>query len=99
MVVLMALSGTIYAQSDAPHAAVGKPRAALKTAPTISGLDFRLPKHIQQNPMGYAPLCKIEVKIERQLPVGVWLRADGAAYRQVANPGLAYLRFRVPIGN
>lgn len=47
--------------------------------------------------MGYAPLCRMELKIERQLPVGVWMRADGATYRQVTNPGLAYLRFKIPI--
>jgi hypothetical protein len=55
------------------------------------------PKYIQQNPMGYASLCRMELKIEKQLPVGVWMRADGATYRQVTNPGLAYLRFKIPI--
>jgi hypothetical protein len=55
------------------------------------------PKYIQQNPMGYAPLCRMELKIERQLPVGVWMRADGATYRQITNPGLAYLRLKIPI--
>jgi len=56
------------------------------------------PKYIQQNPMGYASLCRMELKIEKQLPVGVWMRADGATYRQVTNPGLAYLRFKIPLG-
>ena len=55
------------------------------------------PKHIQQNPMGYASLCRMELKIEKQLPVGIWMRADGATYRQVSNPGLAYLRLKIPI--
>ncbi len=47
--------------------------------------------------MGYASLCRMELKIEKQLPVGVWMRADGASYRQVSNPGLAYLRLKIPI--
>jgi hypothetical protein len=56
------------------------------------------PRYVQENPMNFAPLCRMELKIEHKLPVGVWFRADGVASRQVTNPGLAYLRFKVPLG-
>jgi hypothetical protein len=58
---------------------------------------YLFPQHIVENPMGFSPLCRMEVKIERQLPVAVWMRLDGNSNWGVANPGLAYLRFKVPL--
>jgi hypothetical protein len=56
-----------------------------------------LPDHVIQNPQGYSPLCRMELKIERQSPVGIWFKIDGNRLGSVANPGLASLRFKVPI--
>jgi hypothetical protein len=57
-----------------------------------------LPDHVIQNPQGYSPLCRMELKIERQSPVGVWFKIDGNRLGSVANPGLASLRLKVPLG-
>ena len=36
--------------------------------------DFRMPSHVETNPRGYSPLCRLELRIEDQLPVGVWVK-------------------------
>ena len=53
------------------------------------------PQHVLDNPTGYSYLCRLELKIEDQLPVPVWLKLG-------ASPGLvnqtqnnAYLRFKL----
>lgn len=35
---------------------------------------FRLPSHVETNPRGYSPLCRLELRIEDKLPVGVWVK-------------------------
>lgn len=72
-------------------------RAIHDKPPRILTQQTLFPKAVLQNPMNFAPLCRLELKIERQSPVGIWVRADGATYRQVTNPGLAYLRLKVPL--
>ena len=57
------------------------------------------PQHVIQNPQGFSPLCRMELQIERQSPVGVWFRIDGNRLGSVANPGLASFRLKFPIGS
>jgi hypothetical protein len=49
--------------------------------------------------MGYSPLCRLEVRIEQKMAVGVWLKADGMVNGRAVNPGLAYLRLKMPLGS
>ncbi|MDX2246598.1 MAG: hypothetical protein SF052_07485 [Bacteroidia bacterium] len=34
-----------------------------------------LPSYAQENPSGYSWLCRMELKIENELPIGVWVKA------------------------
>jgi hypothetical protein len=64
----------------------------------IPTLSHRLiPKTIKDNPMGLSPLCRMELKIERQSPVGVWLRLDGNRFQEPVQPGWASMRLKLPL--
>jgi len=36
--------------------------------------DNWLPVHVRQNPAGYSFLCRLEREIEKNIPVGLWVR-------------------------
>jgi hypothetical protein len=55
------------------------------------------PQHVLHNPLGYSPLCRMEVQIEKQSPVGVWMRLDGNGMQGFAHPGWASVRFKLPL--
>jgi hypothetical protein len=99
MLGLVGLCCSLSAQVNASLAPVRASGIRLDMPTTAHGFTFQLPKHVQQNPMNHAPLCRMELQIERQLPVGVWMRADGILPGQATNPGLAYLRFKIPLKN
>jgi hypothetical protein len=96
---LAGLPCSLSAQVSAPVAPVQASGMRLDIPTEMGGFTFHLPRHVQQNPMNHAPLCRMELQIERQLPVGVWMRADGIVPGQATNPGLAYLRFKIPLKN
>jgi hypothetical protein len=54
-----------------------------------------LPLYVRANPLDHAPLCRLETKIERKLPIGVWMRIDEGPAGSTANR--AYVRFRIPL--
>lgn len=98
LLILCGIGASAHAQSlfvPALHPAFAHQSHSLGLTP--SG-NFAFPKEVQRNPMGYAPLCMLELKIERKLPVGLWIRADGAANRPGYYPGLAYFRLKMPLG-
>lgn len=96
--VLQCFGAGMYAQTQSQFPGARAPSApSLKVPAPISLSHPLLPAYIRSNPMGYAPLCRLEVKIEQKLPIGVWLRADGMVYNRIVNPGLAYLRFKLPL--
>lgn len=93
LVVLLAMAGgRLTAQNNRLHVQPA-PTAQrhLLPSPTL------LPAHIRSNPQGHAPLCRMETRIERRAPVGVWMRLDGPLPSQGVNAGWANLRFRVPL--
>lgn len=52
---------------------------------------YFLPSYARRNPSGYSYLCRLELKIEDELPLGLWIRAD-----EKAHPGGSlYLRMKV----
>ncbi len=41
----------------------------------ITPLSYHLfPDYVKKNPRGYSYLCRLELKVEEQLPIGVWLK-------------------------
>lgn len=40
---------------------------------------YFLPTYARENPAGHAPLCRLELAIENQWPIGIWAEADAAA--------------------
>ncbi|MCB0844279.1 MAG: hypothetical protein KDE26_13580 [Bacteroidetes bacterium] len=38
-----------------------------------------LPKYARENPAGHSYLCRLEVKIEKSLPVGLWMKVGDSA--------------------
>lgn len=34
------------------------------------------PMHVVQNPRGFSPICRFELKVEDRLPVGLWLKLE-----------------------
>lgn len=50
-----------------------------------------LPEYARENPSGYSYLCRLELKIEDQLPLGVWFQADGSNHPG----GSIYLRLKM----
>jgi hypothetical protein len=92
------LLGQMHAQNTPTVLHVGLIKA--QAQPRQLGIPTRLfPQHVIQNPQGYSPLCRMELQIERQSPVGVWFRIDGNRLGSVANPGLASFRLKFPIGS
>lgn len=57
-----------------------------------------LPSYVQENPLGYSYLCRLELEIEEKLPVGVWMKI-GEPSMQSNFEGLArqnaYVRFKL----
>ncbi|MFN8396818.1 MAG: hypothetical protein U0176_19490 [Bacteroidia bacterium] len=92
LMVMAGAAGTLHAQNNRLQLATPQ-RPILHSAPSSD----ILPQHIRTNPQGHAPLCRMETKIERQAPVGVWMRLDGPTSVQGVNAGWAALRFRVPL--
>ncbi len=97
MLILPGMASLLHAQVKLQTGDLARATPAIRPLPQFATQPSLFPKYIQQNPMGYASLCRMELKIEKNLPVGIWMRADGATYRQVSNPGLAYLRLKIPI--
>ncbi|MEM0995824.1 MAG: hypothetical protein AAGN35_02040 [Bacteroidota bacterium] len=56
-------------------------------APNLEALagqrDFQLPRHVRNNPRGYSPLCRLELRLENELPVAMWVKLG-------PNPDLTY---------
>ncbi|TAE50239.1 MAG: hypothetical protein EAZ89_12485 [Bacteroidetes bacterium] len=75
------LAAQVRIQAGNP-APVAKPFAPADTG-SISSLRFRLPSYVQQNPSGYSPLCRLELKLENRLPVSAWVKIDEAARYRV----------------
>jgi hypothetical protein len=52
---------------------------------------YFVPTYARQNPSGYSYLCRLELKAEDKLPLGIWLRAD-----ETNHPGgNIYLRLKM----
>lgn len=60
----------------------------------IQGLripQYIIPTYARANPSGYSYLCRLELQIEDELPLGLWIRAD-----EKAHPGgSVYLRMKL----
>jgi hypothetical protein len=92
------LLGRMQAQNSPTALQVGITQQ--QAQPRQLGIPTKLfPQHVIQNPQGFSPLCRMELQIERQSPVGVWFRIDGNRLGSVANPGLASFRLKFPIGS
>ena len=61
----------------------------LKTSPAF------LPKYVKENPSGYSYLCRLELKIEEQLPLAMWLRLGQSFGLPSTSAGQANIRFKL----
>ena len=53
--------------------------------------NYFVPQYARENPSGYSYLCRLELKAEDELPLGIWLRAD-----ETSHPGgNLYLRLKM----
>ncbi len=59
--------------------------------------DHIIPEYIRENPMQFSYLCRLEKKIERKLPVGLWLKLEDNNFAQSFSPrpGNAYIRMKM----
>ena len=59
--------------------------------------DHLIPDHVRENPMNYSYLCRLEKKIERKLPVGLWLKLENNNFNRsyLPRPGNAYIRMKM----
>ena len=59
--------------------------------------DHLIPEYIRENPMQYSYLCRLEKKIERKLPVGLWLKLENNNLFDSFSPraGNAYIRMKM----
>lgn len=67
-----ALGGGFSSEGDLEVGRLGFQSSDMKE--TSSFGDFRLPSHVKSNPRGFSPLCRLELRIEDRLPVGVWVK-------------------------
>ncbi|MFK7921495.1 MAG: hypothetical protein AB8H47_06035 [Bacteroidia bacterium] len=50
---------------------------------SVKGLripQYFIPTYARANPSGYSYLCRLELQIEDELPLGLWIRADEKAH-------------------
>ncbi len=62
-----------------------------ESSPTPFLTQAFLPEYARENPSGYSYLCRMELKLEDQLPLGIWVRADEKGYPG----GSLYLRLKM----
>lgn len=54
-----------------------------------------LPDYAQENPQGLSYLCRLELDIEKKLPLGVWIKIDEGSGLGVSPRNNAYVRFKL----
>jgi len=54
-----------------------------------------LPNYALENPQGLSYLCRLELDIEKKLPLGVWIQLDQGAGLGVSPRNNAYVRFKL----
>jgi hypothetical protein len=52
-----------------------------------------LPQYARENPANFAPLCRMELQVENQLPIGIWVNWEDSG--QSALMESAHLRLRL----
>ncbi|MEL6254568.1 MAG: hypothetical protein AAFR87_21340 [Bacteroidota bacterium] len=58
-----------------------------------------IPEFVRKNPTGYTYLCRLELQIEKDLPLGLWLDiGDDSTYGNPSNAN-ANVRFRFKLNN
>lgn len=90
--LFLGFSGMLNAQTTSNATKIFLPiESHFKTVPQFNRL---FPEYVQNNPQELAPLCKLELKIEKEAPIGMWFRIDEDACKNYNSAGLAYFRFR-----
>jgi hypothetical protein len=56
---------------------------------------FRLPAHVRANPRGYSSLCRLELRIEERLPVGIWVKVGERPLSPASFRSNAEVRFKL----
>lgn len=54
-----------------------------------------LPDYARKNPAGHAPLCQLEVRLEKKLPVPLWIRAGKVDALPQFGTGSLYVRMKL----
>ena len=54
-----------------------------------------LPKYARENPAGHSYLCRLEVKIEKKLPIGIWMKVGDSAGIANSTGNNAHFRLRL----
>lgn len=55
-----------------------------------------IPQYVRENPTGYSYLCRLELQIERDLPIGVWFRVGDTENSPVYSPTRnAHVQFKL----
>lgn len=56
-----------------------------------------IPEYIQENPMQYSYLCRLEKTIESKFPIGLWFKLEENNFQQTLLPqaGNAYIRMKM----
>ncbi|MEM6807390.1 MAG: hypothetical protein AAF696_38670 [Bacteroidota bacterium] len=74
-------------------------RSESQRTPFLNVSPVYLPKFARNNPTGYTYLCRLELQIEKDLPLGLWLDiGDQSTFGNPSNAN-ANVRFRFKLRN
>lgn len=61
----------------------------------LSHKKYAFPKHIQENPLGLSFFCRMEVAVEKKLPMGLWIKIDETPEIDNGPINQAYFRLKL----
>ena len=85
--------------SDFPHSFDSQRFLVEKRQDSLGSFSFLpetiIPEYVRENPRGYSYLCRLELKIEEKLPIGVWIKiGENSGFAGDAK-GNAHVRFKL----
>ena len=93
--------GEIYGQNGAGIQLSRDYQVTSTPSPTLllgtslpSSLDL-MPQYVQDNPTGYSYLCRLELDLEKKLPVPVWLKMEDNRKLSEGLTNNVYVRFKL----
>lgn len=80
--------------SEAGQAVYTSP-ATLEANTPSPNFDWQEPAYVQQNPRGYSPLCRLELKLEDKLPFAPWIKLNPTNFNPAEYRGNATFQLKI----